>query len=291
MSEFKTEKKENLFYIYFPEAWKKETNQTFTNLFSSWIDDSNDIYIFDFSKLVIIDADNIGSLITFSNLLKKNNKKLYTLSASSFIQMKLRNHLTQKHFIFITSMNDIGGTLQENSPAEATAKVTSKRAIDVRIINPFIDAAMNTLSVQCSLKITPQSIYIRSIKDQPNVEIAGVISLICDEFCGSISLCFTNNVFLNIYEAMVGEKHTQVSSEIQDAASELMNIIYGFAKTNLNSQLKTNLKPALPTLLVGEKIRIHQNSDLPIVVVPFESNAGPFHIAICTESSTKKIAS
>jgi chemotaxis protein CheX len=154
--------------------------------------------------------------------------------------------------------------------------------IDVEFINPFLHATKKTLEVQAN---TPLKLLKPFLKKTPakDVAIAGVISLISDKFNGSITLCFPAGVFLKIYENMFGEKHTAITKELEDAAGELLNIIYGQAKIELNAKAGYDLKKALPTVLTGEKINISQQGRVPTVVLPFETDAGVFHIEIESE--------
>jgi chemotaxis protein CheX len=145
-----------------------------------------------------------------------------------------------------------------------------------------LHATKKTLEVQAN---TPLKLLKPFLKKTPakDVAIAGVISLISDKFNGSITLCFPAGVFLKIYENMFGEKHTAITKELEDAAGELLNIIYGQAKIELNAKAGYDLKKALPTVLTGEKINISQQGRVPTVVLPFETDAGVFHIEIESE--------
>ena len=81
---------------------------------------------------------------------------------------------------------------------------------------------------------------------------------------------------------MVGESHDNITEEVQDAAGELLNIIFGQAKTVLKGKNYV-LERAIPTVLVGEKLRIRYKTKIPTIVLPFESSAGSFHIEIIVD--------
>lgn len=78
---------------------------------------------------------------------------------------------------------------------------------------------------------------------------------------------------------MFSEEHKELTAELEDAAAELLNIIYGLAKIDLNTK-GFNFQKALPTILKGEKISIRQSGLEPVVIVPFETDAGPLHLEI-----------
>jgi len=97
-----------------------------------------------------------------------------------------------------------------------------------------------------------------------------------------MALCFQAATFLKIYNSMVGEEAKEITAEIQDGAGELINIIYGQAKTILNKN-DYKLEMALPTVLVGEKLKIRHQGRAQTIVVPFESDAGPMFIEVMVE--------
>jgi chemotaxis protein CheX len=83
---------------------------------------------------------------------------------------------------------------------------------------------------------------------------------------------------------MVGEKHDTITEELEDAAGELLNMIFGEAKTILNEKKGYTLEKAVPTIITGEKLSFRHRGTSPVIVLPFESAAGSFHIEVMVES-------
>ena len=73
------------------------------------------------------------------------------------------------------------------------------------------------------------------------------------------------------------------TKELQDAAAEILNIIYGTVKATVNKTTDYALQPAIPTVFVGEKIKIHQKIVGKIIILPFESSAGAFQMEIAMQ--------
>ena len=65
-------------------------------------------------------------------------------------------------------------------------------------------------------EVAPGKAYVKQPGEKIPMEIAGVISLACADFRGTIAICFRAATFLKIYENMVGEKHERISPEIED---------------------------------------------------------------------------
>ncbi|MCM2281232.1 MAG: chemotaxis protein CheX [Bdellovibrionaceae bacterium] len=156
----------------------------------------------------------------------------------------------------------------------------SKPAIDVDLINQFLTATKTVLQTQANVSITPGKPYLKKAGETIPMQIAGVIALTNPAFTGTIALCLRDEVFLNIYENMVGEKHEKITAELEDAAGELLNMIFGQVKTILNDQKGYKLEKALPTVLTGEKLTLRHRGATPAIILPFDSSSGVFHIEV-----------
>lgn len=240
----------------------------------SWTALPPDIHIFDFKHLVEIKEKVYRLLILFNHKLKAKGKKLYLINAPQRIQEQFAQAGLSGLFPIVKSKEE---AIMKSKPP------SNKGTLDVSFINPFVIATDTVLSTQANTKIKPGKPFVKKPTDNLPVEIAGVINLTNPAFTGSISLCFPAEVFLKIYENMVGEKHTSITSEIEDAAGELLNIIFGQAKTILNDKLGHSLQKALPTILSGMKMKLRHKSTSPVIILPFESAAGAFHIEIVLE--------
>ena len=152
--------------------------------------------------------------------------------------------------------------------------------LDVKFLNPFIHATESALEIQADTPIKRGKPYAKTQAHESKIGIAGVLNISSTHFNGAIALCFPSEVFLKIYENMLGEKHDQINDEMEDAAAELLNIIYGMAKKELNDIQGCDFNRVIPTILRGEKLMVKQATSLPVMILPFESDAGPFHIEI-----------
>ena len=85
-------------------------------------------------------------------------------------------------------------------------------------LNPFVIGTKKTLETQASVQLKPGKAFIKK-GAEPNLEyhIAGIISITSKGFSGSIALCFPKDVFLKIYEKMLGETHDEIDDEVYGA--------------------------------------------------------------------------
>jgi chemotaxis protein CheX len=241
----------------------------------SWLLNSSKIHVLDFKDVKSMKPTSYRSFVLFNQALKANGKSLFVVNVSTELQKQFKQDGLSSVFVVVPSI--------EEAKKKGTPK--SGGAVDVEFINPFIAAARSVLETQAQLSLTAGKAVIKKPEDKLPMEIAGVIALSCKEFTGSINLCFRAQTFLNIYEGLTGEKHTTINTEIEDAAAELLNIIFGQAKTVLNDQKGYTLDRALPTVLTGESLRLYHSSKSPAIVIPFDSPAGAFHLEIVVERS------
>lgn len=146
--------------------------------------------------------------------------------------------------------------------------------MDVNFINPFITATLEVLKVTCQTTATKDKVFLRS-GDQVSGDVSALVGMISDQFKGSMGIAFQKRCFLNIVNNMLGEKYKEVTNENQDAAGEICNQIFGQAKTKLN-EMGHNIKPAIPSIIVGDNHRIKHLLNGPVIAVRFETEAGAF---------------
>jgi chemotaxis protein CheX len=170
------------------------------------------------------------------------------------------------------------GSVQEAE--DEIAKLKTTRTLDAKFIDPFLTSSLKVLELQAATKATPGSPFRKEVGEKLHGDISGVIGLVADAFTGSVVISFPELTFLKIMSRMLGEEFTKLTSEIQDGAGELTNIIFGQAKVVLNEQ-GYNIQTALPSVIVGSDHSVITTGRTPRIVVPFNSDAGPFFIEIC----------
>ncbi|NJL24669.1 MAG: hypothetical protein HC902_05535 [Calothrix sp. SM1_5_4] len=158
--------------------------------------------------------------------------------------------------------------------------LVQQKSLDVNFINPFLKAAVKVLETQSSTSAKAGQVYKKGPRDRFMGDISGVIGLVSEAFTGSVVISFPSATFLKIMSRMLGEELSEVTKEIEDGAGELTNIIFGQAKIELNER-GYGIKTALPSVVTGQDHSIMQMTNGPRVVIPFETDVGPFFVEIC----------
>ncbi|MBW1697433.1 MAG: chemotaxis protein CheX [Deltaproteobacteria bacterium] len=150
--------------------------------------------------------------------------------------------------------------------------------MDVKVVNPFIDATLKVLETMAHVRVIPGKPYVK--KDNiAKGDVSGIIG-ITGESNGTISVTFDKSSILRIVSSMFGEQVSELNAEIADAVGELTNMISGQARRKLE-ELGKIYEAAIPSVVIGKNHRITHITTGPIIAIPFTTDGGHFTIEIC----------
>lgn len=152
--------------------------------------------------------------------------------------------------------------------------------MDVKLINPFINATLNVLKTMAHVKATAQKPYLKKT-DFAVGDISGVVGF-TGEAHGTVSITFDEACILSIVSSMFGETLTEINHEIEDAVGELTNMISGQARKELE-EANMVFHGAIPTVISGKQHRLLSMAKGPKIAIPFQTDAGGFTIEVCLE--------
>lgn len=257
-------KVEDEFYVNFPEMVDKK----FITTFLSQIDSANldSSVTFDFQKTLSIDASFYPVLHQIKKRIKKNDGVIKSLNINMRLKSQLQNDGVLRMFNLHSSSHE-----EKNN--------NGSKKIEVEFITPFIESTIEILKIQADVNVTSEKPLLKDKLGDYQFDIGGVITLISNVFEGSISLCFKAPVFLKICEKMLGEEYKEINEEVEDAAGEILNIIFGMSKAKLNDEKGYKIVKAIPTVLLGAGIQVKQTIG-PTLILPFNSDCGKFHLEV-----------
>ncbi len=227
---------------------------------------------------VIINCDHLSemglpwtrALMAVKMELKKVNKDIRFILVPKGIKEQFKNDGLDSSFKACGNLRD----------ALVDLGLVTKKALDTDFINPFLSGTLRVLQIQASTVAKPGKIFLKTDKSKFSGDISGVIGIVSESFNGSVVISFPEATFLKIMSKMMGETFTELTREISDGAGELTNMIFGQAKVVLNEK-GYGIKTALPSVVSGKNHSVESLTAGPIVIIPFESDAGPFFIEIC----------
>ncbi len=142
------------------------------------------------------------------------------------------------------------------------------------VIEAFLRGTVETFSVQFGIEVKPGVPFARSPDDLVQGDIGGVIAMSDPRATGLVAILMPTSVFLVVIGKLLGMEATEITSDLEDGAAEILNMIFGLAKDQLNRRGYA-IDRAIPTIIRGQGIRLkHQTRSLPIVV-PFELKGLP----------------
>jgi chemotaxis protein CheX len=142
-------------------------------------------------------------------------------------------------------------------------------------INPFLDASINLFREFLRFEIKNRPPYINHDSQDLN-EVSAVIGLTGD-IIGAVVLSFTRETAIAMAGRFSGRPFHLLSNEVIDAVGELVNIIAGNAKKDLGT---FRVEISLPGVITGTKYKINWPQGVPIITIPFDSDAGSFSVNV-----------
>jgi chemotaxis protein CheX len=152
--------------------------------------------------------------------------------------------------------------------------------MDVKLVNPFINATISVLEVMAFVTVTAGKPYLK--KNNVAVgDVTGVLGL-TGVANGTIAVTFEEKCILTIVSNMLGETMETLNEDISDAVGELTNMISGQARRELEEMGKV-FKAAIPSVVTGKNHSVRHYSRGPKVAIPFTTDGGNFTIEVCFE--------
>jgi chemotaxis protein CheX len=152
--------------------------------------------------------------------------------------------------------------------------------MDVKMINPFINATLNVLETMAFVKAGAGKPYLKKDNNAQG-DVSGVIGF-TGEANGTVYVTFDEPCILKIVSNMFGEEMTEINDEITDAVGELTNMISGQARKELE-ELGKIYDGAIPSVITGKNHKLVPMTKGPRVAIPFKTDFGNFIIEVSLE--------
>jgi chemotaxis protein CheX len=155
--------------------------------------------------------------------------------------------------------------------------------MDAKLLNPFIEAAVEVLKAEVNATITRGVLSLQK-SSMTTDDITVLINLIGDVF-GIVMYSMPTSTGLNMVSKIMGQEMTELDSLAQSGVAELGNVISGRATLKF-SQAGYNADISTPTIVVGKGVEI-STLDFPRIVVPLETELGVItvHLALRMRST------
>lgn len=151
----------------------------------------------------------------------------------------------------------------------------SATTMKVEFINPFIVATCRVFDTMIGITAEREKPYLRK-SEETHEGLIGVIGL-TGRATGTAAVLVSSQTAINICERLLGSRPPGVDADVVDSVGELINMIAGNAKAQLEEY---ELSISLPSIIRGKDHAIEFPHDIQPVCIPFQTAAGPLQVQI-----------
>jgi len=150
-------------------------------------------------------------------------------------------------------------------------------------LKPYTYATQFTINgIAGDVKLVEGASFPLKKTEKLGIGISGNVAMICDRFEAVMAIGFPTDTYLKLVSKMLGEEYKTLTHDIEDAAGEITNMVYGHSKKVLEQQ-GFKMEKAIPTVIRGEDHSISFRTAAPVVVVPYSSELGKFFVLVCVQ--------
>jgi chemotaxis protein CheX len=137
-----------------------------------------------------------------------------------------------------------------------------------KYIQPFIKVCETVFRDFCQTEITPGRVFFTGREEfQKNWDISGIISL-SGEAKGAVAISLKTASATKIADILTGSVHKYLDADVADAVGEIVNIISGNVKKDLEDAFRLTI--SLPTIVRGAAHAvIWPSQKTRIICIPF----------------------
>jgi len=160
--------------------------------------------------------------------------------------------------------------------------------MNVKLINPFLEGTIEVLKTMAFMEPRPGKVYLKKVSTAHG-DVSGIIGITGDAV-GSLAISFSESCILQLIGRMLGEPCTETGKDVFDGVGEITNMISGVARTHMERD-GMSVYAAIPSVIYGKDHTINHILKSPSIVIPFDTDDGPFVVDVCIKSTrgeTKK---
>lgn len=152
-----------------------------------------------------------------------------------------------------------------------------KYSVDTRVVNAIIQAAIKVLSQFNISDIQMEKLFsVDSSNPLPGV-ISSSIDIKSEKFNGIMAISFDKKCYLAAVSAMLMEEYNEITDEIKDAVGEIINIIYGNAKSDITQY---GVQMSIPKIITEAEQKVNCPPLTAALQIPFKSSKGCFYVQV-----------
>lgn len=152
--------------------------------------------------------------------------------------------------------------------------------MSIEYIEPFVNAATRVFQDFFGETPRPGKPYLFHREEHHSWDLSALIGIGGDSR-GVVAIMMSGDLAVNLTNVLTGVESTEVTDDAIDAIGEVVNIIAGNAKKDLEQYVLTI---SLPSIVCGQVHNISWPSNIPIIAIPCETSHGTFVLAVGLEN-------
>ncbi len=161
---------------------------------------------------------------------------------------------------------------------EVVQPVGTRTNLDVKLINPFIEATMEVFRTASGMEIIRKDLFLKK-NYRMFGDVSGVMGL-NGEASGTVVISMSSKLACDLVGRMLGEEpEPTVSETVRDGVGEVVNMIAGRAKAVLAGS-EYHFQISLPAVIAGNGHEIAHKGGAPCIVVVFGVENEEFAIQV-----------
>jgi len=153
--------------------------------------------------------------------------------------------------------------------------------MNVKFLNPFVDAAVDVLKAEAKANISKGTITLQ--KSALTTDEVTVLINLVGQVQGVVLFGLSEKMGMNIVSMMMSQEFSEFDNLAQSGVAELGNVISGRATVMLaEAGFKSTISP--PTMIKGKGVQI-STLDFPRIVVPLNCEYGEMVIHLALRES------
>jgi len=150
-------------------------------------------------------------------------------------------------------------------------------------IQPFIKVCKHVFKEFLNIELDAKLPYFMERETVTEWDVSGVIGL-TGEARGSVVISLRENLAIKLTTILTGTEHTGLDADVVDAVGEIINIIAGNVKQELEESFR--LVISLPTIVKGKEHSINwPDGQARVICIPFNiSETDNFTLSVALEA-------
>ncbi len=261
-------------YMKLPETVPVEAITALIDDMRKWAKLEVHMHVMDFNNLKTAPEELFRAIQGFEVLLKMRNLNMLSINIDDAIASEIETLRLESTF---------GRSIERAKVDPNNLKPFDEAKHKKLLLKYLVNAAHEAVQVTLQSTVSVDENYLSKIENVPmhEFDLISVVNTNNEFLKAEFRLLTSSKVVQRFAHAMLG-KDTLVDADLVDSmVQELLNMIYGHAKSNLNDKENFRLPSAIPKVLHQKDFgRIKRSGPTKLTILPMVTPMGSFYIEV-----------